>query len=105
MININGTSYKGNSISINNGRIDIDGKDCTPNTKEINITVQGNIDKLDIDYCKSLMILGDVKSIKTQSGDVECNNINGNVSTMSGDVECKNIGGSVKTMSGDINYK
>ena len=103
MIIINGKKYNGKSISINNNKIIIDGKDCTPDSKTIDITVQGNINELNVDSCNSLMVIGEVAAIKTQSGDVECNIVNGNVSTMSGDVKCNNIGGSVKTMSGDIN--
>lgn len=47
-------------------------------------------------------ITGNVESIETESGDVRCNAVSGNVNTMSGDVTCDNIKGHCSTMSGDI---
>lgn len=120
---INGASYIGSSISINNNNIQINGETIQLNDKQINIEINGNIDDLKVDYCQNFKITGDVNSIQsgsgdinvsgsingnvqTGSGDVECEgSIAGNVNTGSGDVKCNNVGGSVKTMSGDIKYK
>ena len=104
-ININGVSYqsKGN-ITVINGKVIIDGDDVTPNGKEINISIDGNIENLDIDVCSKLSITGDVNRLKTTSGDVEVSgNIKGSVNTMSGDVECRgDVDGDITTMSGDV---
>lgn len=98
-------SSSGN-IVISNGRVIIDGKDMTPESKIINIAVAGNIEKLEVDSCGKILITGDVQNVKTQSGDVEISGIvNGNVQTMSGDVDCNNVSGSISTMSGDIKYR
>ncbi len=109
IISINGVTITGNSKSviISNGKIIIDGKDVTPDSKEINITVNGNIEQLKADSCNTITITGDVKTIQTQSGSVDVTgSINGSVSTMSGSVDCGgDIGGSVSTMSGNVKYK
>jgi hypothetical protein len=123
MIIINGKSYNGNSVSISNGKIIIDGNNVTPeNAKQISIVVNGDIDNLNVDYCEKIEVAGnvatlqstsgnvdvkgDANSIQTTSGDVDVEgNIKGSVTTMSGDVDCQNIGGTVKTMSGDIKYR
>ena len=102
---INNKSYSGNSIVISNGKIIIDGKDITPDSKEINIKVEGDIKELKADCCNKIDVTGNVSNIKTQSGDIKVlGDVTGSIQTMSGDVECKNVGGSVSTMSGDIEY-
>lgn len=106
MININGKSYSGRNITITNGKVVIDGRDATPDGKEIKIAVEGGVNILDVDACKTVYVDGDVGEIQTASGDIKIKgNIEGNVKTMSGDVTCLNIAGGVKTMSGDIKYK
>lgn len=88
MIIVNGKRYEGNSIVMNNGRVVIDGNDMTPDAKEINITIEGNLETLEVDYVKKIVIGGDVNSVRTSSGDVEVGGmIKGNVSTSSGNVE------------------
>lgn len=120
-IRINGVTYSGSSVTVINNRVIIDGKDQTPDAKEITITVQGDINDLSVDYAKSVTVTGNVNRLKTTSGDVECGDVKGDVITTSGDIECKNItgnvqstsgdidaeniGGSIKTLSGDIKYR
>lgn len=122
MININGKQYSGNSITIRNGQVIIDGKNVSSDDKVINISIDGNVNSVDVDYCSSLSVKGDVKtvttssgdvkvdgnagSIKTSSGDVDVSgNVSGDVSTVSGDVECGHVTGKVSTISGDIANK
>jgi hypothetical protein len=106
-IRINNNSYAGNSIVISNGKVIIDGKEVTPDSKEINITVDGNIGELKVDACNTVSVKGNIGYVKTQSGDVDITGdvINGSVSTMSGDIVCGNVGGSISTMSGDITHR
>ena len=101
-IKINNNSYIGNSVTIVNGVITVDGKNYTPNDKVITITVEGNINSLSADACNTITVNGEVDTIKTMSGDVHCANVTGNIKTMSGDVHCLDIEGDVTTMSGDI---
>lgn len=105
-ITINNNGYVGTSITVTNGKIMVDGVDVTPDTKEINISVEGNIEQLKVDSCDKVSIVGRVKSISTKSGDIEVTGaVDGSISTMSGDVNCGMVAGSVSTMSGDIKHK
>lgn len=100
---INNQNYVGHNVIINGNKITIDGVDVTPDSKEITITINGNIDNLNVDYCKEIHVVeGDVNTLTTTSGDVYCNNIGGNTKTTSGDIQCQNICGDVQTTSGDI---
>ena len=119
---INGKCYIGNKIHITNGKVIINGQDQTPDSKEINIQVQGDIGELKIDTCQKCVINGNVThflggscdieingdiigNLQTGSGDVECGNIGGNIKTGSGDVKCGNVSGGVETGTGDIKYR
>lgn len=106
MITINGNTYSGNSIVVTNGKVIIDGKEVTPDGKEINIVVEGNINELRVDACNKVSVTGSVKSIATQSGDIDVTgDVDGNIQTMSGDVDCGMVGGSISTMSGSVKHK
>lgn len=103
MINVNGNTYTGKSIVISNGQVLIDGKNVTPDDKDIVISVTGNIDALSVDTCDDVLVTGNVGLIKTLSGDVKVTgDVSGSVSTMSGDVICKKVAGNVSSMSGAI---
>lgn len=103
MIIINGISYSGNNITIQNGKVIVDGKNLTPEDKEINILIEGNIDSVKVDYCNELLIKGDAGNISTVSGDVSVlGKVTGSIMTTSGDVDCTTISGNVSTVSGDI---
>ena len=43
---INGVSYQGQSITVINGKVVIDGVDVTPDSKVINIEISGDVDEL-----------------------------------------------------------
>jgi hypothetical protein len=101
-MNINNNGYVGRNIVINNGKIIIDGKDVTPDSKTITIDIVGDIDSLSVDSCQTIKVQGDVNSLRTTSGDIECRDVKTDIKTTSGDVECGNIGGSVTTVSGDV---
>jgi len=106
-ITINGTTITSSkNIVITNGKVFVNGTDVTPDSKEINISVVGQLDKLEVDSCSKIEVTGDVNNIKTISGDVGISgNCNGNIQTMSGDVYCESVGGSISTMSGDIKHR
>lgn len=106
MIIVNGKTYHGNCITVNNNNIIIDGVNVTPDGKEINITVDGNINELKVDVANNIKITGNVTNIQTKSGDVDVSgNVTGSIQTTSGDVDCGTVGGSIKTMSGDIKHR
>lgn len=106
MININNNSYSGKNIVITNGKVFIDGMDVTPDSKNIDIKIEGNIDELKVDSCNSIYVLGSVKNINTLSGDVDVvGHVGGNLKTMSGNIKCGDVEGSISTMSGDITHR
>ena len=124
MLIINGTTigHGKNNIVVINGKVYADGTDVTPDSKEISITIEGNLEHLEVDYCSKISIKGDVGSIKsasgdiditgnvnsgiqTASGDVECSDVHGSIKSMSGDISCENVAGSVSTMSGNIKHR
>lgn len=103
---INGNSYIGRSVTVSNNQIIIDNIDVTPESKQITIQIEGNVEKINVDKCNSVNINGNADMVTTMSGDVTVKgDIHGNVKTMSGDVEADKIQGSISTMSGDITYK
>lgn len=104
-ITINGKNYSGNNVVVINGEVIIDGNEVTPDSKEISIQISGDINDLKVDSCRHLFMVGNVKNIKTVSGDVNVTgNVSGNISTTSGDVNCNNVDGEISTISGDVNY-
>ena len=99
------SNYAGRYITISGNKIIIDGKDVTADhkdAKEISIVVNGDLENLDVDYCKGIAISGNVGRVRSGSGDVNCSAVNGNVQTGSGDVECESVSGDVQTGSGDV---
>lgn len=104
-ITINGKSYYGNNITVVNNKVIIDGKDATPDAKEINIIVQGDITTLKVDNCNELCVNGIVNELETRNGSVTITgNVGGNVTSSNGSIKCGNVKGSVKTSNGSIKY-
>ena len=103
-ISINGQDYSGRNIIIRNGNVIIDGRKVTSEDKVINIVITGDIQDLTVDSCDRVTVHGNVNSLETTSGDVSCHNV-GDVKTISGDVDAQLIEGNVKTVSGDITSK
>ena len=104
-ININGVTFSSDgssSVSIVNGRVIVNGRDVTPDSKEIHIAIQGDVANLDVDACEQIAISGSAGSVRTGSGGVECGPVSGDVQSSSGDVRCGNVAGSVQTSSGDV---
>ena len=106
-IRINNKSFSGNNIVVSNNKVYIDGKlqEQDGNERNISIVVEGNISTLQVDVCDKIEIKGEVGSVKTSSGDVDCGNVKGRVHTMSGDVMCDDVYGGISTMSGDVKCK
>ena len=102
-VNINGMKYEGSTVVIKGNKVTVNGKDVTPDTKVVNIMIEGNVDKVSADYCEKIVVSGNAKTIQTTSGDIQCGEVQGNVQTTSGDIECAgNVGGNIQTVSGDV---
>ena len=100
---IKNNSIKGNSISIINNKIFVDGKEIETEEKEINIIVEGNLDKLEVDCCNSIKINGVTKDVEVTNGNIAISgDVKGNVNNVNGNIIAKVINGNCKTTNGDI---
>lgn len=100
------TAWKDN-ITVRNGRVIIDGHEAdSGDSKEIVISIEGNINDLTVDSCNKIAVHGNVQSIKTGSGDISVvGDVLGSIKTGSGDIECGSVTGSISTGSGDITHR
>lgn len=99
---INGVSYQGSNIRIENGILTIDGKRPSQvMDHNISIQVNGDVESIDAGSGR-VTVAGNATNISTGSGNVKCGDADGNVQTGSGNITCKNIKGSVRTGSGNI---
>lgn len=106
-VSINGRTYTGGDICIQNNKVFIDGKEQPENLDKtvINITIHGDCGYVD-GVINSITITGDVHGkVSTVSGDINCKDVYKDVSTVSGDVHCQLIKGNVETLSGNITSK
>ena len=100
MGNIN---IKGNNVSIINNKIFVDGKEIETEEKVINIIVEGNLDKLEVDCCNSIKVNGVTKDVEVSNGNISINgDVKGNVNNINGNIIAKAINGNCKTINGDI---
>ena len=100
MGNIN---IKGNNVSIINNKIFVDGKEIGTEEKEINIIVEGNLDKLEVDCCNSIKVNGVTKDVEVSNGNITISgDVKGNVNNINGNIIAKAINGNCKTINGDI---
>jgi len=81
-ITINGRTYQGSSVIVNNNDVIIDGKkvDYGTSTEPIKVYVEGNVEKL---KCHDAEITGDVY------GNVDAHNVT--CDTIGGDVDAHNV--------------
>ena len=105
-VTVNGNVYKGESISIVDGVVKIDGKvaDSGVNPPKIEISVVGDVKSLEVDNAELLNISGNVGSLSTVNGNVKCGDILGSVSTVNGNVKAETISGAVKSVNGKIKH-
>lgn len=107
---VNGDVIRGqkiNSMVISGGRITIDGKSLSEldveDEKEINITIQGDLERLEVDYCNTLHVTGNAKRVKANQGDIEIGgDVQGDVHANMGTITCGNIEGDCHANMGNI---
>ena len=102
--NIKNSSIEGNSISVINNKIFVDGKEIEiEEEREINIIVEGNLDKLEVDCCNSIKINGVTKDVEVTNGNMTISgDVKGNINNVNGNIIAKIINGNCKTTNGDI---
>ncbi|WXZ70521.1 hypothetical protein HUW78_07550 [Fusobacterium animalis] len=98
------SSIEGNSISVINNKIFVDGKEIEiEEEREINIIVEGNLDKLEVDCCNSIKINGVTKDVEVTNGNMTISgDVKGNINNVNGNIIAKIINGNCKTTNGDI---
>lgn len=98
------------TMVINDGKIIVDGKPLSElenevEEKVINITIQGDVERLEVDYCDKLTVTGNAKRVKSNSGDIEIHgNVEGDVHANMGQITCGNVEGDCHVNMGNI-YK
>lgn len=99
------TVRSGRNVQIINNKVYIDDNLVdTGDSKTINISVEGDLDTLVVDYADKVSITGNVKgSASTTSGDISIGGDSGSAGSTSGDIKVKgNVTGSISTTSGDV---
>ena len=103
------TIINGGTMTIQDGKVFVDGKpidvleSIDTDEKVINITIEGNVERLEVDYCNSIKVTGDAKRIKTNNGDIEIGgDVQGDVHTNMGSITCGNVEGDCHTNMGSI---
>lgn len=105
-ISVNNITYRGSSVSISNSKIVINGIDVTPNSKEITIQIDGDVETVNVDYANRISVNGNVGKIKCTSGDVSVTGtVKNSVESISGNISCGDVGGNVSTMSGNVKIR
>ena len=94
---INGKWYDGTGQEI-----DMNNLAGLKEAKTINITIEGDVERLEVDCCSSITVNGNVRKVNTGSGTITCKDIDGDAHTGSGSIHAENISGDAKTGSGNI---
>ena len=94
---INGKWYDGTGQEI-----DMNNLAGLKEAKTINITIEGDVERLAVDCCSSITVNGNVRKVNTGSGSITCKDIDGDAHTGSGSIHAENISGDAKTGSGNI---
>lgn len=116
IINRNGKTCVINSnssnVSIINGRVLIDGKPIeafeseNKEEKVVNITIEGSVERLEVDMCETIKITGNCKRVHTQNGSIEIGgDVSGDVHTNMGSITCGNVEGDCHTNMGSISRR
>lgn len=75
------------------------------NELQVNIVVNGDIDKIKLTRSNNVEINGDVSDLKITSGNIKINgDVCGSVQLTSGKINCSNIKGDATVVSGGIIY-
>ena len=68
-----------------------------------NSSIEGNLDKLEVDCCNSIKINEVTKDVEVSNGNITINgDVKGNVNNINGNIITKVINGNCKTTNGDI---
>jgi cytoskeletal protein CcmA (bactofilin family) len=104
---VGGKVYNGRNIQICNGKVIIDGVTVADSSTSTigDITIEGNVESLNIDMVQKVIVKGSVKSLESSQGDVYVEgSVEGSIESSMGDISVKgDVKGNCKTSMGDIN--
>lgn len=101
-ISVNGTTYRGRNINIENGVVTVDGvRQGDKHAGDIVVNVTGDVASLS-SVSGDINVTGNVTALKTVSGDARVSGVTGSVSSTSGDIIAAFIEGDATSVSGDI---
>ena len=95
----------GNTITRIGNKLIIDGQEIDLNKPQqiINITIDGNVENLDVPVVGTLIIQGDCKSVDVTNGSINIQgNVGGDVQTVNGSIKANSILGKCSTVNGSI---
>ena len=99
----------GKNIRIINGKVycdDDEVKDIITDDRVINITIEGDVERLEVEHCSTIKVTGSAKRIHTSYGDIEIGgDVDGDVHTNMGDITCGNVEGDCHTNMGSIHRR
>lgn len=99
------SGFFSNKSSNTEGSVIVDGQKIKIENGQ-NVIVQGSVIELTIQNADKVKVEGQVKTLKNQNSDIECNNIQGDVSNQNGDIKCNSVtSGKVTAHNGDVKIK
>lgn len=103
VISINGKEFSGSTIRIVDNKIYVNGVGVEPLLNQpINVVINGGSDRIDLDV-GNITVNGNVsQGIRIGTGDVECYDVEGDITLSCGDISCGKVTGNIKTSCGDI---
>lgn len=90
-IKIGDKSFNAKTVEISHGHLFIDGVDITDqlsDPKTLLIEIQGDIDTINVDKSRCIVVEGEVKHVQMMTGTIECLSLTDSITTVSGDVCC-----------------
>ena len=101
----NSIQINGNTITTVGNKLIIDGQEIDLNKPQqiINITIDGDVENLDVPVVGTLNIQGDCKSVEVTNGSINIQgNVSGDVQTVNGSIKANSILGKCSTVNGSI---
>ena len=101
----NSIQISGNNITRVGNKLIVDGQEINLDKPQqiINITINGNVENLDVPVLGTVNIQGDCKSVDITNGSINIQgSVSGDVKTVNGSIKANSILGKCSTVNGSI---
>ena len=101
----NSIQINGNTITRVGNKLIVDGQEINLDKPQqiINITINGNVENLDVPVLGTVNIQGDCESVEVTNGSINIQgNVSGDVQTVNGSIKANSILGKCSTVNGSI---